>query len=964
MEKLLTKDPVCGMSVDPGKAAGRSVFNGTEVFFCSPNCKKTFDANPGAFMKAPIKPKGTTEERAERTAVDPICSMTVEIEKAAGSSVYEDKTYYFCNPNCKKKFDSNPEAALEPAAEEPEAPSTRKKATVVELERPEKKALERVDLPITGMSCASCASKIEKGLSALEGVSSASVNFAAEKVRVEYDLGKVGINDFLETIKGLGYGAGVGKVTLPIHGMSCSSCVSKIEGALNGLDGVIHASVNFATEKATVDYLPAVVTVSDMVRAVKEAGYEAVEAGEGEDLLEREERARREAFVRLQMRLVAGVVLTIPIFVFTYPSVFGLTKILDLSRETYFIFQLMLATPVQFWCGQQFYTGAMAAARHRTTDMNTLIAVGTSAAYIYSVVATFFPAFFEVRGYSAEVYFDTAAAIIVLILVGRLLEARAKGQTSEAIKKLMGMQAKTARVVRGGIEVDIPIEEVETSDIVVVRPGEKIPVDGVVLDGYSSIDESMISGESIPVEKKEGDEVIGATMNKTGSFRFRATKVGKETALAQIIKMVEEAQGSKPPIARLADLIASWFVPAVIVIACVTFIVWSAFGPAPAFTYALLNFVAVLIIACPCALGLATPTSIMVGTGKGAENGVLIRGGESLETAHKLTAIILDKTGTLTKGEPSLTDVKAADGFKEREVVFYAASAEKGSEHPLGEAIIRGASERNVDLVDAEEFMAVPGHGIKARVKGSNLLLGNMKFMKDESIGLGGLVQEAEMLADEGKTPMYLAVDGRAAGVVAVADTLKENSKEAVAAFHRLGLEVAMLTGDNRRTAEAIAKEVGIERVLSEVLPEDKAEEVKKLQREGKVVAMVGDGINDAPALTQADVGIAIGTGADVAMEASDITLIGGDLRAIVTAIALSRATIRNIKQNLFFAFFYNTILIPVAAGVLYPFFGLLLSPIFAAAAMGMSSVSVVSNALRLKWFRPPAGVYARKGGG
>jgi Cu+-exporting ATPase len=609
---------------------------------------------------------------------------------------------------------------------------------------------------------------------------------------------------------------------------------------------------------------------------------------------------------------------------------------------------------VQFWCGLQFYKGALAAARHKTTDMNTLIAVGTTAAFSYSIAATFFPGLFEARGLSAEVYFDTAAAIIVLILFGRLLEARAKGRTSEAIKKLIGLQPKTARIIRDGEEIDIPVEEVVVDDVVVVRPGEKIPVDGLVVDGYSSVDESMISGESLPVEKKEGDEVIGATINKTGSFKFKATKIGKETALSQIVKMVEEAQGSKPPIARMADIIASYFVPTVIVIAVITFIVWYTFGPAPAFTYGLLNFVAVLIIACPCALGLATPTSIMVGTGKGAENGILIRGGESLETAHKLTAIILDKTGTLTKGEPSVTDIVSTTDYSEDNVLFFAASAEKGSEHPLGEAIVEKAKERNIDVVDAEGFIAIPGHGIRAQIKKNKILLGNIKLMMDEGIALNGSEREIERLSDEGKTPMFLAVDGKAAGLIAVADTLKENSREAVLALERLGLQVAMLTGDNKRTAEAIAKQVGIKRVLAEVLPEDKAEKVMDLQKEGKIVAMVGDGINDAPALAQSDVGISIGTGTDVAMEASDITLISGDLRAIVTAIALSKATIRNIKQNLFWAFFYNATLIPIAAGALYPFFGILLNPIFAAAAMGLSSVSVVSNALRLKWFKPP----------
>ena len=889
-------------------------------------------------------------------AKDPICGMEVDPTGAAGCSTWKGKTYYFCNISCKNKFDADPEAILSSAEEAPEArPEAKPEVKKGEKTEARAKALKSVDLPITGMSCASCAAKIEKALSAISGIQKVSVNFATEKVTVSYDPAEVLLKEFVETIKELGYGAGLERVTLPVNGISCASCVEKIERALSGLHGVIRASVNFATEKAFISYIPAVVSMKDMVKTVKGIGYDLVEVRAEEDLLEKEERTRREAFERLRTRLVAGVVLTVPIFVFTHPGFFGLAALLDLSPQTYFFLQLTLAIPVQFWCGLQFYAGAIAAARHRTTDMNTLIAVGTSAAFFYSVVATFFPGFFEARGFVPEVYFDTAAAIIVLILTGRLLEARARGQTSEAIKKLIGMQAKTARVVREGAEVDILVEEVVPGDIVVVRPGEKIPVDGAIVDGYSSVDESMISGESMPIEKNAGDEVIGATINKTGSFKFKATRVGRDTALAHIIKMVEEAQGSKPPIARMADLIASYFVPAVIGIAVITFFVWYAFGPEPAFTYGLLNFVAVLIIACPCALGLATPTSIMVGTGKGAENGILIRGGESLETAHKLTAIILDKTGTLTRGEPSVTDVvKASEYYDEDDVLFFAASAEKGSEHPLGEAIVNKARDKGMDIADAEDFNAVPGHGIKARVKGKGVLLGNIKFMHDEDINLNGLEEVAERLSDEGKTPIFLAVDNNAAGIIAVADTLKENSKEAVEALRALGLEVAMLTGDNSRTANAIAAQVGIVKVLAEVLPEDKAKEVKKLQAEGKKVAMVGDGINDAPALAQADVGIAIGTGADVAMEASDITLISGDLRAIVTAIALSRATIRNIKQNLFWAFFYNASLIPVAAGVLYPFFGILLSPIFAAAAMGLSSVSVVTNALRLRWFRPP----------
>jgi Cu+-exporting ATPase len=608
-----------------------------------------------------------------------------------------------------------------------------------------------------------------------------------------------------------------------------------------------------------------------------------------------------------------------------------------------------LATPVQFVIGWQFYKGAWGAFKHRSADMNTLIAVGTSAAYLYSVAATLFPSFFESGGIEPHVYFETSALIIVLILFGRLLEARAKGQTSEAIKKLMGLQPKTARVIRDGKEVDIPVEEVLVGDIVIVRPGEKIPVDGIIQEGKSAVDESMITGESIPVKKGPGIEVIGATINKTGSFKFKATKVGKDTALAQIIKLVQDAQGSKAPIQRLADVISGYFVPIVISIAIATFVIWFNFGPFPSLTFALLNFVAVMIIACPCALGLATPTAVMVGTGKGAENGILIRGGESLETAHKLDTIVFDKTGTLTKGEPEITDIITVNGFSEEEILKYAACAEKNSEHPLAEAILKRAEEKQIKLIDPEQFNAIEGHGIEASIDGKEILLGNAKLMRDRQIEIESLEKKADELAQDGKTPIYISLTGKAAGLIGVADMLKESSVHAVAKLRNMGLKVVMLTGDNRRTAEAIAKKVGIDDVLPEVLPEDKVHEVKALQSGGRRVAMVGDGINDAPALAQADIGIAIGSGTDVAMEASDITLIKGDLLGVVTAIELSKKTIRIIKQNLFWAFFYNTAGIPIAAGVLYPFFGILLNPIFASLAMAFSSVSVVSNSLRLR---------------
>lgn len=878
---------------------------------------------------------------------DPVCGMEINEQDAAGTSQYEGKKYFFCAASCKDNFDRFPANFIRNGNGEvshlPESDAKNESDTHNES--------KRVGLPISGMSCASCASKIEKALNGLKGVNTATVNFAAERATVYFNPTETSVDNFKQVIKDQGYGVSVSKVTIAIKGMTCASCVNKVQKALASVNGVLSASVNLATERAIVEYNPSLAGMRDFKKALKDTGYDIVEVEQGEDIVEKEKQEREKEYKKLKTKLIAGAALTIPIFLFVFWDRIGLSAIFEIPRQTGFLLQFLIQTPVQFWVGWQFYTGAIAAARHRTTNMNTLIAVGTSAAYLYSVMATFVPSLFEIKGYSAEVYFDTAAAIIVLILLGRLLEARAKGQTSEAIKKLIGLQPKTARVIRDGEEKDVPIEYVEIGETILVRPGEKIPVDGILIEGYSSIDESMISGESIPVEKNIGDEVIGATINKTGSFKFEATKIGRDTMLSQIIDMVQEAQGSKPPIARLADKIASIFVPVVIVIAAVTFIIWFFFGPAPAFTYALLNFVAVLIIACPCALGLATPTSIMVGTGKGAENGILIRGAEALETAHRIKAIVFDKTGTLTKGEPVVTDIVGLNADRD-DVLFYSASAEKGSEHSLGEAIVKKAKEKNMSLTDPADFQAIPGHGIRATIDGKDVLLGNADFMDDENVQIKKLVQKVEKLSNEGKTPMYVAVDGTVAGIIAVADTLKENSASAIKALRKLDVETVMITGDNKRTAEAIARQVGIDRVLADVLPEEKAKEVKKLQAENKTVAMVGDGINDAPALAQADVGIAIGTGTDVAMEASDITLIGGDLRGVVASIALSKATLRNIKQNLFWAFAYNTILIPVAAGILFPFFGILLNPMFAAAAMGLSSVTVVTNALRLRKFK------------
>src|SRR5947209_3264056 len=763
------------------------------------------------------------------------------------------------------------------------------------------------------------------------------------------------------------------RVDLPITGMTCAACAQLIERKLSKTPGVNRAGVNFATSRATVEYDPQSTNVSKLIEAVKEVGYGAAGTARdgstvGDSAQDSEREAREAEYKELRRKFLFAATLSVPVLIIAMSH--GRIAFLDFPGINYLL--LALTTPVVFYSGWQFYRAAWAALRHRAADMNTLIAVGTGAAYLYSVAATLFPNFFSAQANNtamagmggmnasrAPVYFEAASVIIALILLGRMLESRAKGRTGDAIRRLIGLQPKTARVVRDNKQRDIPVEEVVLGDIVVVRPGEKIPVDGMVEDGTSSVDECMLTGESLPVEKAKGDEVFGATMNKTGSFKFRATKVGRDTALQQIVKLVQDAQGSKAPIARMADLISGIFTPVVICIAIATFVTWFVLAPEPTrFTMALVNAVSVLIIACPCALGLATPTAIMVGTGKGAENGVLIKGGESLEIAHRIQIIVLDKTGTITRGEPGLTDIVRLDNvdkISDEELLRLAASAERGSEHAVGAAIVKSAQERGLTFADSSNFRAIEGRGIEADVSGHQLLLGNSRLMIERNVTLDGLKDRAAHLASEGKTPMFVAIDNRATGIIAVADEIKPESKAAVAAFNRMGLEVVMITGDNRPTADAVAKHVGIKRVLAEVLPEGKSLEIKRLQQEEKrVVGMVGDGINDAPALAQADVGIAIGTGTDVAIEASDITLIRSDLRGVVTAIALSRATIRTIKQNLFWAFIYNIIGIPLAAGLLYPFTGWLLSPVIASAAMSLSSVSVVTNSLRLHRFRPP----------
>jgi Cu+-exporting ATPase len=887
---------------------------------------------------------------------DRVCGMEIEEEKAHAKREYRGQTFFFCSPKCEAAFAADPAryAGAERGGHGRHAPSA---TTGV---REGVAGPKRVELPVFGLTCAKCVQAVEKALRAVPGVKQATVNLATARAFVDYDPAQVGVPVLERAIRNAGYRTEGAKARFGIEGITCASCVTTIESALRDTPGVLQASVNVGTEEAVVDYLPSVADVAAIKAAVGSAGYKVVEAPApaSPDAVDKEALAREREYRSLMRKWWFGAAVGIFTMIMSYPWLFPVLRdwFPRESPQLWYVWAGMgvAALAVLAYSGNQFFTGAWQALKHRSANMHTLIALGTGVAWIYSTVVLLFPHILPSSEF-VEVYYDVTVVVTALVVLGLAMELKAKGRTSEAIKKLIGLQAKTARVIRDGKEMDIPVEEVLVGDIVVVRPGEKIPVDGEIIEGSSAVDESMVTGESLPVEKKVRDEVIGATINKTGAFKFRATKVGKDTALANIIRMVQDAQGSKVPVQRIVDVVSGYFTPSVAILAILGFMVWYTFGPEPRVIYALIVAVTTLIIACPCALGMATPMSLTTGVGLGALNGILIRSGEALQTAQKLQTIILDKTGTITHGKPVLTDVVMAGAFREEELLRLAGGVEKSSEHPLAAAIVEGAQARGLLLQDAESFNAIPGHGIEARIEGRTLLLGNLKLMRDRKIPLDGLEAKATQLADDGKTPMYVAIDGKPAGIVAVADTVKEDSKGAIRALRGMGLEVVMITGDNERTAKAIARKVGIERVLAEVLPQDKAFNVQKLQLEGKQVAMVGDGINDAPALAQADVGFAIGTGTDVAIAASDITLITGSLRGVVTAIQISRATMRNVYQNLFGAFIYNVFGLPIALGVLYPFFGILLSPLLAALAMSFSSVTVITNANRLKRWKPRA---------
>ncbi|PDT83816.1 heavy metal translocating P-type ATPase [Sinorhizobium sp. BJ1] len=813
--------------------------------------------------------------------------------------------------------------------------------------------LRRLSLSVEGMNCASCVTRVEKAISAVPGVVSASVNLATKRADVRLDT-TAKPAEIVKAIENVGYGAVEDTLELGIEGMNCASCVGRVEKALRAVPGIVEANANLASESASIRLVRGLASTQMLLDAVRGAGYEAHQRGNDRDI-DREAEKRDEELNRLQRDFLIAALLTLPIVVLEMgshfvPAIhdFVMTRI---GMEQSWYLQFALATIVLFGPGLRFFAKGVPALLRVAPDMNSLVAIGTAAAWGYSVVATFASGLLPTG--TSNVYYEAAAMIVTLILLGRLLEARAKGRTSEAIKHLMGLQPKTARVRRDGEALEIPIAELRAGDFVLVRPGEKIAVDGTIVEGDSYVDESMITGEPVPVEKTKASDVVGGTINKTGAFTFRATKVGADTVLAQIIRMVEQAQGTKLPIQALVDRITAWFVPVVMAVALLTFVVWLIFGPHPALAFALVNGVAVLIIACPCAMGLATPTSIMVGTGRAAEMGVLFRKGEALQTLRNAKIIAVDKTGTLTKGRPELTDLNTAPGFDRSSVLALVAAAEARSEHPIAEAIVSAAKAEGFAVSDPDKFEAIPGFGTRAEIAGKTVHVGADRLMARLGLDVSVFASEAARLGDEGKSPLYAAIDDRLAAIIAVADPVKETTPQAIRALHDLGLKIAIVTGDNRRTAETIARKLGIDDVLAEVLPDGKVAAVSRLQADGRNVAFVGDGINDAPALATADVGISIGTGTDVAIESADVVLMSGDLLGVPNAIALSRATIRNIKENLFWAFAYNVVLIPVAAGALYPGYGVLLSPVFAAGAMALSSVFVVGNALRLKRFRP-----------
>jgi Cu+-exporting ATPase len=871
--------------------------------------------------------------------------MEIEPKNAFATRQRIGQTFYLCSQSCVEKFDADPHryASAVPSATTGIAANA--------------SGPVRIALPVNGLH-KSGGHALEGTIRAVAGVSKATANAKEGRVFVEYDPARVTVADLLDAMHGAGFTSSGQTMRLKVSGLYCAECVARIEDALKAVPGVLDATMSAATNEVKVEYMPIIGDLSLLTKAVENAGpYKATRAAEAsEPEMDKEAQAMDKEYRSLMRKWWFAAAVGTPTMLLSYPWLFPVLR--DWfprgSPQLMYIWYGMgiASLAVLIYSGNQFFTGMWQGLKHRSANMHTLIAVGTGVAWIYSTIAMLFPQIFPSQKFT-DVYYDVTVVVTALVVLGLAMELKAKGRTSEAIKKLIGLQAKTARVVREDKELDIPVEEVLVNDIVVVRPGEKIPVDGEVVEGQSAVDESMITGESLPVSKKVGDEVIGATINKTGAFKFRTTKVGKDTALSNIIRLVQDAQGSKVPIQRIVDQVSAYFTPTVIILAIIGFVVWYDFGPSPSLTYGLIVAVTTLIIACPCALGMATPMSLTTGIGLGAQNGILIRSGDALQAAEKLNSIILDKTGTITFGKPSLTDVVLASGPSETDVLRLAASVEKSSEHPLALAIVEGAQTRGIKLSNVETFDAIPGHGVSATVEGRRVLIGNLKLMNREGIALGDLEEKSKALADDGKTPMYIAIDNQAAGIIAVADTVKEDSKTAIAAMKKLGLEVVMITGDNERTANAIARQVGVDRVMAEVLPQDKAFNVQKLQLEGKKVAMVGDGINDAPALAQADIGMAIGTGTDVAIEASDITLIKGSLMGVVTAIQLSRATMHNVYQNLVGAFIYNSAGLPIALGVLYPFFGILLSPLLAALAMSFSSVTVISNANRLKRWKP-----------